>query len=288
MEDIAQHGRDNMNLAEIPITLLADRVPKGVTTLVFNTEHGRLTVSGSSDYGLPLAVDGDIIVALLYLTKRANDFTDPTVNFTKHEIIELLRWKKSGGNYQRIADGLNRWVGVTLRYDGCWYDNAIKRKGDASFHILESVVTYDSEVRAHAKTLQCDLPFGQFSWNKIFFESCRASYVKKLDINTYFSLNSSISRQMMRFLDKRFYVRKDLTFGLRQFAFENVGLSRKYADDQIRKKLKPALDELISVGVLKSFEFISVRRGVWHIRVVAGTKAGDGGGRRERLLGNMH
>ncbi len=265
-----------MNLAEIPITLLADRVPKGVITLVFNTEHGRLTVSGSSDYGLPLAVDGDIIVALLYLTKRANDFTDPTVNFTKHEIIELLRWKKSGGNYQRIEDGLKRWVGVTLRYDGCWYDNAIKRKGDASFHILESVVTYDSEVRAHAKTLQRDLPFGQFSWNKIFFESCRAGYIKKLDIEAYFSLNSSISRQMMRFLDKRLYVRNDLTFGLREFAWENVGLSRNYSDLDLRKKLKVGFDELRDAGFLKSAEFVSKKRGEWTIRVVGKVNSGRG------------
>jgi hypothetical protein len=80
---------------------------------------------------------------------------------------------------------------------------------------------------------------------------------------------------MMRFLGKRLYVRKDLTFGLREFAFENVGLSRNYADDQIRKKLRPALDELISVGILKSAEFVSKRRGEWTIRVVAGGKAGD-------------
>lgn len=268
MQDMAQHGRDSMNLAEIPVTLLADRVPKGISTLAFKTEGGRLTVIGSSEYGLPCAVDGDILVALVCLTKRANDFTDPTVNFTKYEIMDLLRWKKDGKNYRRIEDALNRWVSVTLWYEGCWFDNAIKRRIDAKFHILESVMTYDREVRTHAKTLQMELPFGQFTWNKVFFESCRANYVKKLDIETYFSLKSSISRQAMRFLDKRFYVRNTWTFGLREFAFENIGISRNYADDKIREKLKPALAELVEIGFLQSYEFTSVKRGQWTIRVV--------------------
>ena len=268
MQDLAQHGRDNMNLAELPITLLADRVPKGVTSLVFNSEHGQLTVTGSADYGLPTAVDSDIIVALLYLTKRANDFTNPVVNFSRYEILDILRWKKDGKNYQRVDDSLERWVGVVLRYNNCWYDNTVKRRVDASFHILESVVTYNREVRKHAKTLQRDLPFGQFSWNKIFFESCRSNFLKKLDIDTYFSLNSSISRQMMRFLDKRFYVRNTWTFGLREFAFENVGLSRNYSDVDLRKKLQVGLDELQSVGFLKSSEFINPRRGEWLVTLV--------------------
>jgi plasmid replication initiation protein len=265
MQDRARgdHGRDNMNLAEIPITSLADRIPAGLNTLTFKTEGGQLTVMACSEYGLPRAVDSDILVALMCLTKKANDFTDPEVNFTKYEVIELLRWKKDGKNYRRIEDGLNRWMGVTLKYDGCWYDNKIKTRIDASFHILESVVTYNREVRAHAKTLQKELPFGQFTWNKIFFESCRANYVKRLDIDTYFSLKSSTARQCMRFLDKRFYLRTTWTFGLREFACENVGLSRKHTDKDLRKALQAAFDELREVGFLKSAEFINPRRGEW-------------------------
>jgi hypothetical protein len=40
-------GRDEMNLAEFPIALLADRVPRGQKTLYFEDQHGRLTVTGS-------------------------------------------------------------------------------------------------------------------------------------------------------------------------------------------------------------------------------------------------
>jgi plasmid replication initiation protein len=277
MQDKGDHGRDNMNLSEVPITLLADRVPKGVGTLVFKTDHGQLVVTGSCDYGLPTASDGDIIIGLIYLTKRANDFTNSTVNFTKYELLDLLRWKKDGKSYQRVEDGLQRWLGVTLRYEGCWYDNTIKRRVDAGFHILESVISYDGDTRKHAKTMQKELPFNQFTWNKLFFESCQANYIKRLDTDVYFGLKSAISRQMFRFLDKRLYVRNTLTFDLRTFAFDHVGLSRNYIDKDLRKKLQVGFDELHAIGFIKSATFDNPRRGEWSIRIVGKGRIGRDG-----------
>ena len=40
-KDARRVGRDEMNLAEFPITLLADRVPEGCKTLVFEDRHGK-------------------------------------------------------------------------------------------------------------------------------------------------------------------------------------------------------------------------------------------------------
>ncbi|MBV8234846.1 MAG: hypothetical protein JO075_04010, partial [Acidimicrobiia bacterium] len=34
---------------------------------------------------------------------------------------------------------------VTLKYDGCWWDNKRKRRVSASFHILDYVVLPDEE-----------------------------------------------------------------------------------------------------------------------------------------------
>ena len=42
-------GRDEMNLAEFPITLLADRVPDGLKTIEFQGGAGKLVVSGATD-----------------------------------------------------------------------------------------------------------------------------------------------------------------------------------------------------------------------------------------------
>lgn len=265
-------ARDEMNLAEFPITLLTDRVPDGLKTLEFEAGGGKLQVSGSDALGLPTAIDADVIVGLIQLTKIRNNFTEPTVSFTRYELLKLLGWPDRGAYYTRLDESLHRWVGVTLRYDEAWWDNEIKTKVDASFHILESVVILEQTVRNKLKARgQQHMPFSTFTWNTLFFRSCQADNLKKLDLETYLSLESAISKQMYRFLDKRFYVRRDWTFDLREFAFGHVGLSRNYTAAKIKEKLQPAIDELEARGFLAKMDrderYEKVGRGEWRIKL---------------------
>jgi len=271
MQDWTPYGRDNLNLAELPIALITDKAPRGVHTLIFKAEQGQVSVLASGDLGIPTAIDSDVLVGLITIAKRTNDFADPVVNFTRYELLDLLGWKKDGRNYRRVDDSLRRWVGTTLRYENSWYDNANKRKIDASFHILESVTIHDAE------TKQPGLPFSTFTWGRAFFDSCRSNYLKKLDIDTYVSLHGAIPRRIFRLMDKRFYVRDTWTFPLREFAFENVGISRNYTDSKIREVLKPALTELTNIGFLKSATYASPKRGTWTIRLVGKSRRGKAG-----------
>src|SRR4051812_6794432 len=76
-------GRDEMNLSEFPITLLTDRIPKDQTEAVYQDEiyderSGRtltrkLTIKAGG-YGLTTAADDDVILGLIQLTKKKNDF----------------------------------------------------------------------------------------------------------------------------------------------------------------------------------------------------------------------
>ena len=122
-EDPRRVGRDEMNLCEFPIATADRRSAGGVKTLVFEDRHGTLTVIGSDAYGLPTAPDSDVIVGLIQLTKLRNDFTDPTVEFTRYELLKLLGWPDQTPVLPPADESLHRWVGVTLRYDGCWWDN---------------------------------------------------------------------------------------------------------------------------------------------------------------------
>jgi hypothetical protein len=263
-EDLRRVGRDEMNLCEFPIATLADRVSPGCKTMVFEDQHGRLTVIGSDAYGLPTALDSDVIVALIQLTKQRNAFTDPAVEFSRYELLKLLGWENRGWNYRRLSESLHRWVTVTLKYDGCWWDNKRKRRVSASFHILDRLVVPDENDSQVASS---------FTWGKDFFDSCRADNLKRLDLDTYFSLKSAISKQLYRFLDKRFYLRRDWTFDLEAMAFEHVGLSRTYGDaGRLKAKLKPALEELEAIGFLEPMtaadRYTKAGRGAWNIRVV--------------------
>ena len=72
-------GRDEMNLAEFPITLLTDRVPKEQTEAVYQDEifdertgltlNRKLTIQ-AGNFGLTTASDDEVILALIQLTKK--------------------------------------------------------------------------------------------------------------------------------------------------------------------------------------------------------------------------
>lgn len=245
MMDIPVIGRDEMNLAEFPLSVLTDRASEAVKTLVFQNQHGTLTITSSDAYGLPTAQDADVLVALIQLTKQKNDFKEPTVNFTRYELLRLLGWPNEGKSYRRLNESLNRWHGVSLTYEGCWWDNRAKRYGNAKIHIIESVVILEGSAKTTHDSMQQSLPLSSFEWNKKFIQSCQADNLKYLDLSLYFSLTHPSSKRLYRFLDKRFYLRPEWIFDLTEIAFERVGLGRNYADaGKIKEKLTPAIEEL--------------------------------------------
>jgi hypothetical protein len=279
-------GRDELNLAEFPITLLADRIPAGCKTLefedaVFDQQANamvtrRLTITGSDRYGLPTAVDDEILVALIQLTKLGNDFTERKLEFTRYELLELLKWSHRGDSYERIEESLNRWMGVTLYYDKAWWDKDSKSWIDAKFHVLESVFLVDQATRRRRSAKgKKEAMLSWFSWNEVVFRSFQAENLKRLDVDTYFSLKSSISKRMYRFLDKRFYHRTRWEFDLKEFAHEHIGLSRNYTPPKIKEKLQPALEELMAIGFLEPLSreerFAKAGRGNWKIIVIKKT-----------------
>lgn len=245
-----QAGRDEMNLAEFPLALLADRAPKGQKTLHYTSPHGTLTITGSDAYGLPTAADTDVLVGLIQLTRLRNNFTEPKVNFTRYELLKVLGWPDESKYYKRVDESLNRWVGVTLHYNNTWWDNKTKRYLSAKLHIIESVIIDDERT---GRVRRGGLPFSSFTWNTTFIQSCQADNLKRLDLDRYFAFRSAISKRVYRFLDKRFYLRSDWEFDLKEFAFEHVGLSRNYASNagKIKEKLQPALDELEGIDFLE-------------------------------------
>src|SRR6478735_9805523 len=202
--------KDELNLAEFPIAALTDRVPDGQTTLVFedrlDQKDGppiirRLTIMAPSKHGLPTAVDDEVMVGLIQLTKRRNNYTEPKVSFSRYELIELLGWPQNGQSYQRIEEALHRWVGVVLMYENAWWDNAAKSWVDENFHVLDNVTVYDRERRGPTKGKPRrggaagkkgaggaePLPLSSFRWNEVIFRSFQSGNLKQLDLEFYLS-----------------------------------------------------------------------------------------------------
>jgi plasmid replication initiation protein len=277
----AERFKDELNFAEFPLASLADRVPEDQKTLEFNDTifdqsigthiTRKLTIAASDKFGLPRALDEEVILGLIQLTNRQL-FRDKKVHFSSYELIKLLGWNDSAKSYRRIEESLKRWVSITLFYDKAWWSKEEQCWVNENFHILESVTIYDRERRASKKALNPeDENAGKsyFVWNDIVFRSFQSGNLKEIDLDIYRELKSAISKRMYRFLDKHFYRRARLEYDLERFAFEHVGISRTSTLAEVKRLLSKPLLELESIGFIKPLpkeeRFIKVTKGQWRI-----------------------
>lgn len=270
--------RDELNFAEFPLASLSTSLPKGQKTLEFTDEifdkgkggqvTRKLTITASDKYGLPTALDDEVLLGLIQLTTKA-ECGDRRVFFTRYELLKLLNWTDDTRNYSRISESLNRWLGVTLYYDKAWWSKAEQSWVSEGFHVLEQLTVLDNERRRkRVKDGQLD-GRSSFVWNEVVFNSFRVGYLKQLDFEFYKQLESAIAKRMYRFLDKRFYHRQRLEFDLRTFACEHIGLGKNYHTGELKRLLGPAIAELETHGFLQSLSselrFIRRRRGEWTV-----------------------
>jgi hypothetical protein len=158
---------------------------------------------------------------------------------------------------------------------------------DESFHILENVSLYDRERRKAAgkkpakkgkKTgIEGDpLPLSAFRWNEVIFRSFQSGNLKQLDLDFYLQLRLPTTKRMFRFLDKRFFRRERLDFDLKTLACEHIGMSLSYAPTELKRRLKPALDELEALGFLEPLSveerYSWVSKGCWRILLIRGAR----------------
>ena len=111
----------------------------------------------------------------------------------------------------------------------------------------------------------------------MIFRSFQSGNLKQLDLEFYLKLRLPTTKRMYRFLDKRFYRRSRLDFDLRTLACEHIGLSRSYAPTELKRRLKPALEEMEQLGFLEPLgleeRYSYVRRGCWRIIFIRGRAA---------------
>lgn len=244
-----------MNLAEFPLTVLSTRVNTEVKTLEFkDTIRGKAgelierewIITGADKFGLPTATDDDVILGLMCLTMDQG-FRERKVFFSRYELLKILRWTTEGRSYSRLSKSLDRLSGVRIRSSNAFFDNAQKGFQTCNFGIIDA---YEIKDTRGSK----DKSF--FIWSEMMFDSFRSGFIKKIDLDFYFSLKSSVSRRLYRYLDKHFYYRSVIEKPLLTLAFEKLGLSRSYQYvSSIKQQIEPAAEELIERGFLESFQY---------------------------------
>jgi len=139
-------SRDEMNLAEFPLTVLSKRADPSVKTLEFsdvvkgkNGEPLNRTwiITGADKFGLPTSSDDEVLLGLLKLT--ADDgLRSRKVHFTRYELLKILRWSTEGRSYSRLQNALDRLSGVRIKATNAFYDNETKLHSTRNFGIIDA------------------------------------------------------------------------------------------------------------------------------------------------------
>lgn len=250
----ARWSRDEMNLAEFPLAVLSTRANKKLKTLEFSdfrklssgeVVERKWIITGADKFGLPTSTDDDVVLGLIRLTMEKG-FKSRKVYFTRYELLKVLRWTTEGRSYKRLIKSLDRLSGVRIRSSNSFYDNQTKSYQTKNFGIIDEYEVIDQR--------GTDNTGSYFIWSEALYDSFRVGFIKKLDLDFYFSLNSAVSRRLYRYLDKNFYYRDVHEMPLFTFAFEKLGLSRNYKYvSSIKQQLAPAAEELKQRGFLLDY-----------------------------------
>jgi hypothetical protein len=265
-DEIRKIGKDEMNLVEFPITMLSKRNSSEKNVLEFTdtitmgdgTDVTReWTVSGSEKYGLPLAIDNDVLLALLVLGKE-NNFSSPVIYFSRYRLLKIMGLETdAGSNYKRLEETFDRLTGVRIKSKNSFWDNERKAYVSVNVGIFDEYRIYEGKVKKGAY-MQDSLPLSYVRLNNTLYQSIKAGYIKSLEVDIYFILKSSIAKRLYRYLDKKRYDgKKKFEMNLFTLAYAHIGFDNetyRFAS-KIKEKLAPAHNELINAGFLKSVEY---------------------------------
>jgi hypothetical protein len=267
-------GRDEMNLAEFPLSLLAQRTTVG--TLSFTKERSLTLpngmtlaqtwiVTGAPEYGLPQPTDEDVLLGLLKISCD-NGFISPQVHFTQRGLLGILHWPAQGWTFRRLEQALARLKTTNILARNAFWNNEQKAYQTRHFGIIEEYELLNQQGGAH-QGRRFALSSNWVLFSRQFFSSIQAGYLKPLDLDLYFNLRSALSKRLYRFLDKKRYQKQRFEINLQLLASVHLGLSDATCQypSWIKKDLDRAHAELTECGFLATASYSHARSGDWKV-----------------------
>ena len=247
-----QDGRDEMNLADFPISALQRTQASAadgrkLDHLEFEATRydpikrqrvaQKVTLVTSSSDGLPTPADEHVILALLYVAKHGDNFTGETVFFAPGVLFEIMGWSPNGRSYTRLREVLRRLKSLTIRYENAWWDAAGRSyEEEVATGIISGyrIARQISGPRTPDKALT-----SWVTWTQQFHTSLKNGNLKRLNLDIFFRLRTATAQRMYRFLDKRFYNNPELALNLTEFACGHIGLTEVANVAVLKRRLTP-------------------------------------------------
>lgn len=262
-EDVRQPTttKDELNLVEYPFSLPCHRHPKGKQVIHLSEQikdpQGKpklreWIVTGSSLHGLPLAIDEEVFLCVMYFLSQ-NNFETREIHFTQYNFLKRLDWSTNDRAYQRLKQCLDRLRGVVIESRGTFWDHRAKCYITKSFNLIDGYSLYDKE------TGSGDQPFlSSVTVSDFILQSINSGFVKTLNFDFYRSLHLPIARKLFRVLDKKLHNGDIFEADLMRLA-QRLAITDSLYPSKVKQNLKGPHAELIDRGVIKSAKFI--RRG---------------------------
>ena len=216
------------------------------------------TVRGAAGLGLPSEFAERVLVALFYIGAQS-EFADRRLEFTPYQILKVLGHAPNGRNYKAVENALAQLHGVTVTSDKAW----IEKKKDGTqkrvttkrgFHIIDEYYLHYTD---DDEDKEADTSF--IVWGSRIWRNLQAGYIRRLDVDFYYSLDLPLARRLFRFLDKVTNYKQEEPYAIDVFDLANkLGLAQCQYASQLKRPLAAAADELVQRGYLAYYDFFKI------------------------------
>ena len=203
----------------------------------------RMEISAPGKYRLPGRFDYDVYSAVLELLEIRGGIPESgALGFSLHELILLMNLEPSGRTYEEVKRSLRRIAATVLESDNAFWSNGAQRHISDTFRLWD--VTFDAVTDKNGYGSRHRIEFG-----KLFKRSFEERYLRGLDIEFYWGLDSPVAKRLYRLVDLKragasswgtdlFTLQKQIPMGPYSYV------------SKIKEKLKAAHEELIERGFL--------------------------------------
>jgi hypothetical protein len=211
----------------------------------------------SAMLGLPITADQDKFLALHDIITRllqANGKISNPIRFTSAELLRLLNKRvRAGKNYKDISEWLDVMMTTTIFSNGVVYEAGKKQYAKDRFHVFERAVSVGKE-----------LPNGtiadaNYVWLSAWqLENINQNWLLPIELATYRKLKYHIGKALVPLLQVWLFAShrngRDRYEKRYDELCEMLSIQVYPALSQIRRQLKPSLDELVHYEYLKDWK----------------------------------
>lgn len=202
----------------------------------------------SEEFGDLNDFDRDVYVAMTFLAQmRGGMRTDGKLRFSLYDLVKILNLPDKGQSYRMVRESI-------LRQQKLLIDADIYSKETRSYE-SEHFTVWRVHFKANADKYGRAVEHHTLTFDEVMVRSYQAGYIRQLDVNFYFSLDEIYARPLYGRVDVE--RGDDLRWKAKLSELREVlsmASSYKYPS-QIKRALKPAHEELLRKGFLRSVSF---------------------------------